>query len=150
MTGTQNPLLEPILVSFDLKRKRDGTIPSNWLLIVLKLLDIFRTNGVVITEDDVYTYDYTLKNSRGDAIAKLLEKYGFPKLPLSREGITTRGASGLRVFRALEGGAVMGSDLARRDLLILEAVELVRNEVLKSLGQKPILLASKSFQHSST
>ncbi|MCI0640792.1 MAG: DUF4928 family protein [Gemmataceae bacterium] len=148
MSKRSNPLLPPILQSFKIKRTKNGAIPPNWLLIVLKLLDYFRTSEAGLSEDDIYTYDYTLKKSRASAIPKLLEKYGLPKVRLSSEGVTVRGAPGLRIFRAVNGGAVLGTDKVRREDLILEAVELIRKEILKGLGQQPIKLPAHCFNHS--
>ncbi|MEN6449189.1 MAG: DUF4928 family protein [Thermoguttaceae bacterium] len=100
-----------------------------------------------VSEDDAYTYDYTLKGSRASAIPKLLAKYSFPlKIGLGREGITTRGAPGLRLFRAIRGGGVIAHrPKAERALLLNEAVELVRLEMLRVVGQAPVEIPSHCF-----
>ena len=57
--------MEPICESFVIKRrKKDALIPRNWLLIVLCILDMIAESDASLSEDDVYTYDYTLKKSR--------------------------------------------------------------------------------------
>ena len=52
--------MEPIRESFVIKRrKKDALIPRNWLLIVLCILDMIAESDASLSEDDVYTYDYT-------------------------------------------------------------------------------------------
>ena len=136
-----NPLLEPIRESFDEKRgKKNGFIPRSWLLVVLCILDMIADSDGQLSEDDAYTYDYTLKKSRAKAIPKLLAKYSFPlKTGLGPEGITTRGVPGLRLFRAIKGGGVIANrPKAERASLLQEAIELVRVEMLRVVGQEPI------------
>jgi hypothetical protein len=68
---------------------------------------------------------------------------------MSKEGITVRGAPGLRVFRALRGGAVISNySEERREALILEAVELIRKELLQVVGQKPVKLPEHVLNNS--
>lgn len=148
---TKNPLLGPIQESFAVKRrKKDGFIPRNWLLIVLCILDMIAESDSILAEDDVYTYDYTLKKSRAKAIPTLLAKYSLPlNLGMGKEGVTVRGAPGLRMFRAMKGGAViMERPIAERRLLVREAVELVREELMRVLGQKPVELLPHEFEQS--
>lgn len=149
-SSDQNPLLAPIRESFSVKRiKKSALVPRNWLLILLKILDELRTRTLPINEDDIYTYDFTLKKSRAAAIPKLLKKYGMPtNLGLSREGVTVRGAPAYRVFRAIRGGGIIAEKPpAERDALILEAIELIRQEILAIVGQKPVTLPSNVFGH---
>jgi hypothetical protein len=146
----KNPLLRPIRDSFQVKRShRTGLIPRNWLLILLRILDLLRDRAQPLDEDEIYTYDFTLKHSRAAAIPALLGKYGMPiHIGLSKEGVTVRGAPGYRVFRAIGGGtAIMNRKPAEREALILEAVELIREELLKIVGQKPVSLPESVFQH---
>jgi hypothetical protein len=148
-----NPLIQPIRDSFDVKRgKKDGLIPRSWLLVILCILDMIADRDGPISEDDAYTYDYTLKNSRAGAIPKLLAKYSFPlKLGMGTEGITTRGAPGLRLFRAIEGGGVIANrPMAKRKLLLGEAIDLVRVEMLRVVGQGPVNIPFHRFDQTST
>ncbi|MBN1911439.1 MAG: DUF4928 family protein [Pirellulales bacterium] len=143
-----NPLIEAIQKSFVVKRrKKDDTIPRSWLLVVLCLLDMIGDSDHVLSEDEVYTYDYTLKRSRAAAIPKLLEKHSFPlKLGMGAEGITTRGAPGLRLFREIEGGGVIaGHAKDERLSLVSQAIGFVRDEMLKTVGQGPVQIPSHCF-----
>ncbi len=149
----RNPLLEPIRESFAKKRrKKDGLVPRNWLLIVLCILDMIAESDTGLSEDDVYTYDYTLKKSRAKAIPTVLAKYSLPlNLGMGKEGITVRGAPGLRMFRAMQGGAViMDRPREERQLLIHEAIELVRVELLRVLGRKSVELPVHVFEQTGT
>lgn len=151
--SNSNPLLPPIIESFKIKRAiGTGLVSRNWLLIMLRLLDLLHDSEKPLVEDEVYTYDYTLKNSRAAAIPALLSKHGFPtKLGLSREGVTVRGAPGLRVFRAWKGGRViMDFPVNARRAMVLEAIELVRAEVLRVVEQKPVMLGSSCFDQTGT
>ena len=68
---------------------------------------------------------------------------------MGKEGVTVRGAPGLRMFRAMKGGAViMDRPKEERQLLIHEAVELVREEIMRVVGQKPVELPSHVFGQS--
>src|ERR1051326_3009277 len=74
-----NPLLAPIIDSFGIKRaKKTSIVPPNSLLAMLLILDRIHDSDAPLYEDDLYTYDYTLKDSRGAAIKALLRKHGFP------------------------------------------------------------------------
>jgi hypothetical protein len=121
-------------------------------LIVLCLLDAIGQSDTALKEDDVYTYDYSLKNSRSRAIPALLRKYELPvNLGMSNEGVTVRGAPGLRVFRALQGGGViMDRSKDEREALILEAIELIRTELMKVVGQKSVVLPASVFEQAGT
>jgi hypothetical protein len=146
----ENPLLAPLRKSFDIKRDaQTGLVPRNWLLITLKIIDLLRDRDRAIQEDEIYSYDFTLKNSRAASIPKLLLKYGLPtNLGLSKEGVTVRGAPGYRMFREIEGGAVLlNHPVAKREAWILEAVEAIREEIMKVVGQKPVHLPSNVFEH---
>lgn len=148
-----NPLVTAIRRSFEVKRKKStGIVPRNWLLILLRLLDRIRETDRALQEDEVYTYDYTLKDSRAKAIPTLLQKYGLPtNLGMSKEGVTVRGAPGLRVFRELTGGQViMHLSPKQREGLVLEAVEILRTELLLTVSQKPIALSSSAFSQAGT
>jgi Domain of unknown function (DUF4928) len=148
---SKNPLLAPILHSFDIKRgKKTGAVPRSWLLVLLRIFDQLGDADHALTDDDLYTYDYTLKKSRANAIPELLRKHGFPvQLGMGHEGITTRGAPGLRVFRAIEGGAVLdGRSKEERKALIKEAIEILRLELSHTIGQKPVKLEENVFQDS--
>lgn len=143
MATTENPLLKPIRDSFLHKRsQKTGLVSPNWLLAVLVVLDFLRQTNLPVPEDDIYTYDFSLKKSRGKAIVSLLEKYGFPPNPgISREGVTTRGAPGFRILRDVGFGlAIAGVDQDSRNLLLDAAVELVRTEMIRFLGRDPISL----------
>jgi len=142
-----NPLLPPILESFEIKRK-NGLVAKNWLLILLRVLDAIRSVPIKLQEDDIYTYDYTLTKSRTGAIRALLKKYGFPpNLGMSDEGVTVRGAPALRIFRYIDGGGVIADRSPEaREALILEAIELVRAEVLRIFEQKPIELLAHQVE----
>ena len=148
-----NPLLPPIFFSLTIKRvKKTGLVPRNWLLILLHLLDLILESEGKVEEDDVYSYDFTLKKSRAKAIPKLLRKHGFPtRLGMSHEGITVRGAPGLRIFRAWQGGAIiLDRPKSDRDKLIQEAIELVRAEMMRVVGQRPVKLHSHLFDQTGT
>lgn len=147
---SQNPLLAPLRRSFDVKRsKSTGLVPRNWLLITLRIVDMLRDRDTPIAEDEIYSYDFTLKKSRTESITRLLSKYAFPtNLGLSKEGVTVRGAPGFRMFREIEGGAVlMPFPAAQRDAFILETVECIREELSRVLEQKPVELPTNVFQH---
>ena len=136
-TNENNPLLAALFDSFEVKRKkRTGTVPPNWILALLCVLDAIAESPNPLTEDEMYTYDYTLIKSRSNAIVRLLEKHGFPtKTGLSGEGVTVRGAPCLRVFRAIKGGAVLaGRPDEEKKALIKEAIELLRSELLLTIG----------------
>jgi len=147
----ENPLLTALRQSFDKKRKKStGLVPPNWLLITLRIIDMLRDRNTAIGEDEIYSYDYTLKKSRAASIPKLLTKYGLPtNLGLSKEGVTVRGAPGLRMFRDIQGGEVLRECTSQqRESWILEAVQEIRLEIMKLVGQKPVVLPSNVFEHS--
>jgi len=53
------------------------------------------------------------------------------------------------MFRAMSGGGIiMGRTKEERVALVLEAVEVVREEVMKVLGQNPVSLPSNIFERS--
>jgi hypothetical protein len=136
--------------SFDKKRRKTtGLVPPNWLLITLRIVDMLRDRDTPIDEDEIYSYDFTLKKSRAASIPRLLTKYALPTdLGLSKEGVTVRGAPGYRMFRAIQGGAVLLSYPAtQREIWILEAVECIREEIMSLVGQKPVELPSHVFEH---
>jgi hypothetical protein len=151
-SSENNSLLEPIRIAFEEKRNKSGFIPRTWLLVILCILDMIGDSDGPLSEDDAYTYDYTLKNSRAKAIPKLLEKYSFPlHLGMSAEGITTRGAPGLRLFRAIDGGGIIANlPREKRALFLGEAIELVRGEMLKVIGQGPVEIDSHRFDQTNT
>lgn len=143
-----NPLVQPILDTFKVKRaKKTGLVPRNWLLILLKLLDLLHECDEPLNEDDVYTYDYTLKKSRAGAIPELLKKYEMPvELGLSSEGITVRGAPALRFFRAIHGGSVLAEwSATARQQCVLEAIEIIRTELKRVVSQGAVCLPSHEF-----
>ncbi|MBL8827354.1 MAG: DUF4928 family protein [Planctomycetaceae bacterium] len=145
----KNPLLRPILDSFEVKRiKSTGLVPANWLLAVLCILDAIQMADRALEEDDIYTYDYSLKGSR-TGMVKTLEKYGLPvRVGIGKEGVTKRGAPGLRMFRAMNGGKeIMGLPKEQRDRLILEAVDLVRIEIDRNLSLGKIQIALNDFEN---
>jgi hypothetical protein len=151
-TFGKNPLIEAIQNSFEVKRgKKDGLVPRSWLLVVLCILDRIRESDGPLSEDDAYTYDCTLKRSRAKAIPKLLGKYSFPlELGMGRAGITTRGAPGLRLFRAIKGGAVIADrPKAKQALFLREAVDLVWEEMLSVVGQGPVGIPFHRFEQTS-
>jgi hypothetical protein len=119
-------------------------------LVLLRILDEVRDGDRALEEDDLYSYDYTLKRSRATAIPRLLRKHGFPvQLGMGGEGVTTRGAPGLRVFRAIKGGGVLhGRSPEKRIALINEAIEILRLELSRTIGQKPVELPEHLFQDS--
>ncbi len=150
-TSVENPLIGPIRSALEAKRNSMGVVPKSWLLVLLCILDRVRDSETPLLDDDLYSYDYTLKGSRASAIPRIEEKYKLPRLGLGREGITTRGAPGLRLFHAIEGGRViMDRPREERVKLIDEAVELVRAEVLKMLSQVPVELPSHQFEQAGT
>jgi hypothetical protein len=144
----KNPLIPPILHSFTIKRgKKTHAVTRNWILVLLRILDAIAQSDRPLDDDDLYTYDYTLKKSRAKAIPELLWKHGFPiQLGMSAEGVTTRGAPGLRVFRAIGGGAVLqGCSKEERNALISQAIEVLRSELLVTIGQKPVEIPDHAF-----
>ena len=149
VTSKSNPLIEAIQNTFKEKRgKKNGLIPRSWLLVVLCILDMIGDSDDPLSEDDAYTYDYTLKKSRAKAIPRLLAKYSFPlELGMGTEGITTRGAPGLRLFRAIGGGSVIANRPKKERVSLLhEAIELVRTEMLRVVGQEPIKIPTHRFE----
>jgi hypothetical protein len=149
MSKSTNPLLPALMVWLDYKRAKNGLVPKNRLLIALRLLDAIYDCPSALHEDDLYTYDFTLKESRQNAIIRVKEKYGFPQdWKMSDEGVTVRGAPGLRMFRAWQGGGVLAElSTEKRRAALDQAIELVREEVLKVLGQHPVELPSNVFEH---
>jgi len=146
-----NPLIGPVQELFDMNRgKRDGLVSRNRLLIVLCILDRIGESHTALSEDDIYTYNYTLKGSRAKAIPALLAKYSLPvNLGMSSEGVTVRGAPGLRMFRAIQGGAViMDRPKPQREALVHEAIELVRAELMKVVARGPVTLPPHKFKQS--
>ncbi len=147
----RNPLIGPVQELFDANRK-NGLVSRNQLLIVLCILDRIGESQAELSEDDIYTYNYALKGSRAKAIPTLLAKYSLPiNLGMSSEGVTVRGAPGLRMFRAIQGGAViMDRPKPQQETLVREAIELVRAELLKVVGQGPVTLPPHTFKQSGT
>ena len=41
-----------------------GVVPKSWLLVLLCILDRVRDSETPLLDDDLYSYDYTLKGSR--------------------------------------------------------------------------------------
>jgi hypothetical protein len=146
-----NPLLPPLQEALDKKRHRGtGLVHRSWLLVLLTILDHVQKAGAELSEDDIYTYDYTLQGSRG-ATARLVAKHSFPDLGMKKEGVTTRGAPGLRFFKAVQGGAILKElDNGLQERFLKEAIDLLRTEARKVEEQPYLELPYSAFENAGT
>ncbi len=145
----QNPLLPALRKAIQLGSQKTGKSTTNWLLALLVVLDRVRGTAKKLDDNALYTYHYSLKDSRGGAIRKLVERYAMPKLKISDEGITIRGAPGLRFFWEIEGVLDWGA-IEKRKALCDEAIEEIRKELMAIAGQEPVKLPAIAFNEAGT